>query len=426
MHESHHTSPHKILIDWIAQESISFSPVSSESRHAAIDRIISSPDNRVELLAFGEPLHGSEEILTLRNHLFQYLVEKYGFRAIAIESSFSRSRIVHEYISGSGPDSYETIQDAGFSHGFGCFSANRDLVEWMRQDNTDPSHAVKLRFYGFDGPMEMMTTESPRELLFFALDFLTSVDPKTGQGYRERIRPLLPEDPLWENQEAMMDPGKSVGLTPAATALRIETEELITELWVRRPELVASSDEPRYLEAMQYAGMARELLTYHAGVARNSRDRTSRLLGIRDAMMADILAYIVSVEHDRGKVLAFAHNSHLKYGKSEWQLGPHLCTWWPAGSHLHHLLGSRYAVIGTGIGVMESQGIERPEPGTLEDLLLARPDSGLIIPTHPVQGNVPAPIEGLPVRSASQKNSTYFPFTPQSLTDFDWLMILNY
>ena len=53
-----------------------------------------------------------------------------------------------------------------------------------------------------------------------------------------------------------------------------------------------------------------------------SEQRLAELLGIRDAMMADNLAYIVSRERGRGNVLAFAHNSHLQRGKAQWQLGP--------------------------------------------------------------------------------------------------------
>jgi hypothetical protein len=48
----------------------------------------------------------------------------------------------------------------------------------------------------------------------------------------------------------MMDPTKAIGLSPQATALRIETEGLISELRARRPELVAKSDWNPYLEAM--------------------------------------------------------------------------------------------------------------------------------------------------------------------------------
>ncbi|MDG6256009.1 MAG: erythromycin esterase family protein [Methanomicrobiaceae archaeon] len=73
---------------------------------------------------------------------------------------------------------------------------------------------------------------------------------------------------------------------------------------------------------MRYATLARQLVNYHAEVATpGAGERIVRLLGMREAMMADNLAYIVSVERGRGKVLAFAHNSHLRRGKAEWQLG---------------------------------------------------------------------------------------------------------
>ena len=123
----------------------------------------------------------------------------------------------------------------------------------------------------------------------------------SGQERRQRIDRLLGQDSDWENPAAAFDPTKSIGLSPAATALRIETEDLITELHIRRPELVAKSDESRYLEAAHYASVARQLLNYHAAVARTSSKRIAELLGIRDWVMADNLAYMVGRERGRGK-----------------------------------------------------------------------------------------------------------------------------
>ncbi len=205
------------------------------------------------MVGFGEALHGGEDILLLRNLLFQRLVEKHGYSAIAIESSFPRARVVNEYIAGRGAASYEEIQEVGFSHGFGSLQANRELVEWMREYNADPSDQVKLRFYGFDSPTEMMYADSPRQVLLFVLDYLTSIDSISGKYHKERIEPLLGNDPEWENPAAAMDPTLSAGLSPSATELRIETDDLISELMERRPELVAESDESLYLEVVQYA-----------------------------------------------------------------------------------------------------------------------------------------------------------------------------
>lgn len=420
---------HTTLDDWIAREALPFSVDSPAAVHAAVDTMVAGLGEPVELLGFGEALHGGEELLILRNRLFERLVTAHGYSAIAIESSFPRAHVVNEYVAGPvrqpGPASYEAIQESGFSHGFGRLAANRELVEWMRQYNADPAHRIKLRFYGFDSPTEMTSSDSPRQLLHFALDYLTSIDSASGQAYRARIDPLLGEDADWENPAAMFDPAKSIGRSPAATALRIETEELISELHVRRPELVAKSDQDRYLEAAHYAVAARQLLNYHAELARESSERTARLLGIRDAMMADNLAYMVARERSRGKVLAFAHNSHLRRGKAEWQLGPDLLIWWTAGAHLNEMFGARYAVIGSGVGVSAANGIGQPEAGTLEARLAAAPGPARLIPTHKGQGLPTAAIETLPIRSGSTKNSTYFALTHQSFTDFDWLAVLD-
>jgi erythromycin esterase-like protein len=408
------------LDEWIAHEAIPFSLDSSTSFNVAVDQMMAALGDSVALLGFGEALHGGEEILILRNRLFQRLVETHGYSAIAIESSFPRGRLVNEYVTG-GEVSPETVWDAGFSHGFGQVEANRELVEWMRQYNDDLAHRVKVYFYGFDTPTEMYGNDSPRQMLYFVLDYFASVDSVRAEIYRQRMDALLGEDAAWEDPMAAYDPTKAIGLSPAATSLRIETEDLATELWVRRPELVAKSDELRYLEALHHASAAQQHLNYHAAMARKSSP--AALLGLRDASMADNLVYMVS--HEPGKVFAFAHNSHLRRGKAQWQWGADLHIWWPAGAHLDSMLGPRYAVIGSAVGVSGANGIGQPEAGTLEARLTAAPGPGRFIPTHKGQGLPTSAIASLPVRSGSAKNPGYFPLTAESLTDFDWLAVLD-
>jgi erythromycin esterase len=422
------TLAHASLDDWIAHDATAFSVDLPYTFNAAVDKVIASLGDSVELLGFGEALHGDEDILLLRNRLFQRLVEAHGYSAIAIESSFPRARAVNEYVAGRGPAAYEALQDTGFSHGFGRLKANRELVEWIRAYNADASHRVKIRFYGFDSPAEMTGTDSPSQVLHFVLDYLASIDSNRGKDRRKRIDSLLGQDSDWENPAAMMDPTKSIGLSPAATALRVETEDLISELNVRRPELVAKGDISRYLEAVQYATLARQLLNYHAALARTSGKPGERIiegLGIRDFIMADNLVRMVSRERGRGKLLAFAHNSHLQRGKAQWQLGTDLLIWWPAGAHLREMFGQRYAVVGSALGVSEANGIGRPEAGTLEAHLTAVPGPARFISTHCGQGLSTSAIKDLPTRSGSSKNPTYFPLTPQSFTDFDWLAVLD-
>jgi erythromycin esterase-like protein len=355
--------------------------------------------------------------------MFERLVQNHGYSAIAIETSFPRAPLVDDHLSGRNETSFEDVLEKGFSHGFGKLAANRELIEWMRRYNADASHQTRLRFYGFDAPTEMTGADGPRQLLTFAVDYLASIDPPRGSAHRQRIEPLIGDDAAWENPAALMDPSKSIGLSPQASELRIATEELISDLRVRMPELIRASDRARFLEAKQHAVIGRQLLTYHAGLARSSPTRVADLLGIRDAMMADNLAYAVNRERTRGKVFAFAHNSHLQRGLAGWQLGPQMLEWWPAGALVSEMLGAAYAVIGAGVGVSHEHGIGTPESETLEAKLLDAPGPARFVPTHRGQGI--SGIDQLPTRSGSSKNSTYFPLTSRSLTDFDWLVVLD-
>ncbi len=113
------TPTHATLEDWIAVEATPFSVGSPETADAAVDTVMASASDSLELLGFGEALHGGEDFLILRNRLFRRLVAAHGYSAIALECSFPRARVVDEYVAGRGPASYEAVQDTGFSHGFG-------------------------------------------------------------------------------------------------------------------------------------------------------------------------------------------------------------------------------------------------------------------------------------------------------------------
>jgi erythromycin esterase len=420
---SHPIHTYKTIDEWIAGESIPFSFDAPNMFNAAVDQVIASLSDSVELIGFGEALHGGEEILTLRNQLFKRLVEVHGFSAIAIESSFPKAHITNEFVVGRGTTSYEDVKDIGFGQDFGQLEANRELAEWMRTYNADPTHPIKLRFYGLDIPTGTIGIASPRQVLYFVLDYLALIDDDSIKKRRKRIDDLLGKDPDWENPAAHTDPTKSVGQSQAAIALRIETEDLISELEARRPEFVEKTDQESFMEALQHGKVARGLLNFHASMARSTV--YAERLGIRDMLQADNLAYIVARERGRGKVLAFAHNSHLKRGKAEWQFGVETVTWWTAGSQLNELFGERYAVIGTGIGVSDENGIQEPEAGTLEARLISTPGPMRFIPTHKGKGVPASEIETVPIRTGSQKNPTYFPLTAQSFTDFDWLVVLD-
>jgi hypothetical protein len=212
-------------------------------------------------------------------------------------------------------------------------------------------------------------------------------------------------------------------------ALRIDIEDLIMEFRSRRPELVAKSDAPTYCNALHYLKMARELLNFHVAMGvRKPGQSPAKVLGTRDALMADNLMHIKWQEP--GKVFVFAHNSHLQRGLASWPGQKYWgtdddCQWWPAGSLLAEMLGGRYAVIGTAVVTSKENGIEKPEPDSLEARLAKSPGPLRILPTHKGVDRPEQALRSLPVRSGSQRNPTYVPLNAESFTNFDWLAVFD-
>lgn len=380
--------------------------------------------SKLSLLGFGEALHGSETILLWRNQLFKHLVNCHGYRSIAMETSYSRAVQINNYIQG-GEGTYEEVQETGFGAGLGALEANRDLVEWMREYNTNHPEDV-LHFYGFDIPTGSQGIASPRAVLHFALEILEQLD-STAVARRQNIDALHGDDAAWENPLVYMDPSKSIALTPNATELRLATEDLIAELRASGPELIDLTSIRRYKEALHHAHMARELLNFHVALARRRPGQSPALvLGTRDVSMASNLLHIVDCESERGPTLVFAHNSHLQRGRASWPGQPYWgtedpCEWWPAGAHLTHMLKDQYAVLATALGTSEENGIGTPEPGTLEGIILA-----LKFPLAFLPRLSSSELAKLSTRTGSQLNPTYTPLDPQlAATNFDSLLFVS-
>ncbi|WP_189644177.1 erythromycin esterase family protein, partial [Deinococcus piscis] len=135
--------------------------MSTDPLHFALENFLASLPVPPQLLALGEPTHGLEVFPATRNHLFRYLVAKHGFRSVALESDVLSGLRVNEYVLGKS-DSLEEVMASGFSHGFGTYQANRELVVWLREWNRHHTEAEAVRFYGFDAPMENFWAASPR------------------------------------------------------------------------------------------------------------------------------------------------------------------------------------------------------------------------------------------------------------------------
>ncbi|PVZ08465.1 erythromycin esterase family protein [Actinomycetospora cinnamomea] len=324
---------------------------------------------RPRLLALGEPTHGEDTLLHVRNHLFRQLVEQQGYRTIAIESDCLRGLLVDDHVT-TGRGTLDDVMAHGFSHGFGASPANRQLVAWMRAHNEGRPADEQVRFAGVDGPLEITGAASPREALTALDEHLAAVvDADLLPVTAETLDHLLGADERWTDPAAMRDPSRSVGRTPEADRLRLVADDLVALLDEQTPASIAATSRDAWHRARLHGRTAAGLLLYHHAMAGTSPGRMARMLGLRDRMMAANLLALA----ERGPVLTFAHNAHLQREQSSMRLGEHPVAWWSAGALVAAHLGGDYAFLATALGTIRHRGVDDPPPDTVEGLLAALP-----------------------------------------------------
>ncbi|WP_327351058.1 erythromycin esterase family protein [Streptomyces sp. NBC_01304] len=331
---------------------------------------------RPRLLALGEPTHGEDTLLEVRNDLFFPLIEQEGYRTVAIESDCIKGLVVDAYVT-SGTGSLDEVMERGFSHGFGASAANRELVRRLRAFNDGRPASDQVRFAGFDGPLEITGAESPRQSLTALHGYLAAhVDAGLLPCGAYTLDQLLGTDDRWTEPAAMMDPSRSAGQSAEAEVLRLLSDDLVALLDAQAPHLIEATSREDLDRARLYGRTATGLLRYHFWMADASPSRMARLIGLRDLMMADNLLALA----DRGPVLVHAHNSHLQRDKSTMRMWDQpLLEWWSAGALVAARLGDGYGFLATALGTIRHQGVDTPPADTLEGLLYALPQDRCIV-----------------------------------------------
>ncbi|MER7998293.1 erythromycin esterase family protein [Streptomyces sp. NPDC095613] len=339
---------------------------------AAVMRLLPA---RPRLLALGEPTHGEDTLLDLRNELFRQLVEQEGRRTIAIESDCLMGLVVDDYVT-SGTGTLDKVMERGFSHGWGASAANRELVRWMRAYNEGRPASERVRFAGFDGPLEITHAASPRQALTALHDHLSAlVNADLLPCTAETLDRLLGADDRWTDPAAMTDPARSVGQSAEARELRLFADDLVALLDAQTPHLITAASRDAWDRARLYGRTATGLLRYHFCMAGASPARMTRLCALRDVMMAHNLLAVA----ERGPALVHAHNSHLQREKSTMRMWQGPVEWWSAGALVSARLGEEYAFVATALGTIRHQGVDTPPPDTVEGLLYALPEDRYIV-----------------------------------------------
>jgi erythromycin esterase len=308
-------------------------------------------------VALGEPLHGFHGPLAVRNQVVQYLVKELGFTAVALETGLSPSKRLHDYVTGRAQESDASLAGA-FSYGFGNFGENLELLRWLRSFNAMRPPRRQARLYGIDLTGDALPNTPQALAPVFA--YLDCVAPGLAASVRKDFAGLESKC------------GGEVYLKlPRAEKDRITAwiDDLVASLRRGRIAYMAASSRDDYEWALRQAinaaqGDAQARLTpedvFRQMQTLEVKPTLIECVDMREVAIADNLAWVLDREGPRGRVLLFAHNSHVqrhtefpntdKRAAPLSRLAPRTN---PAGLYLDCLLGRELVVIGAYFGTVE-------------------------------------------------------------------------
>ncbi len=266
------------------------------------------------VVALGEAGHGAHEPLALRNRLFFYLVEHCGFTAIALESSFTESRAIYDFVAG-GPGDAVDIARCCLTWGFGRYGENTQLLQWMRDYNRGaatqqhPGARRAIHFYGIDlsGADHDGGFSGAQVALDRVVRYARTAIPKDSQKLLSELAPLLERVStagfarLAENHDPSLD-----------TAIDALDRFLKTHAAVLR----RATTKSEYDWAVRNLIVARQLqdllsLGINSQVSSTILPDDYRMDEVRDAAMASNALWARREEGQEGRMLVFAHNGHV-------------------------------------------------------------------------------------------------------------------
>jgi erythromycin esterase len=305
------------FLEW-ERESMSPLPATTQESSAGALDALGKMIGAAGIVTLGEAVHGAAEPLIFRNELLEYLVERKGFTAIAIESGIVESRWVHDYVRGGTRGLHDTLE-RGLSWTFDRLPQNEALVRWIRQYNQDPRHVRKVNFYGLDVPGSPGNPSANRGMgtaLTEALRFIDRVDVIEGRELHRTLDPFLPRIGL--NPYSRTDGPSYDDLSQLDRDLLTGGINELIQLMERRVKTYSAASSNAdygwaYRAAIGAAQVDRWLRQFPPGW-RRAPDSTVYLSAaddVRDRAQAENVEWIVQQERPHGKVLVFAHLAHV-------------------------------------------------------------------------------------------------------------------
>jgi erythromycin esterase-like protein len=243
------------------------------------------------LVLLGECSHGTSEFYRARAAITQRLVERHGFRIVAVEADWPDAAVIDGYVRSRAPRTGEPP----FQRFPVWMWRNEEFaafVGWLRSHNDRGAGERACSFYGLD-------MYSLSESIAAVLDYLDRTDPEAAKVARERYGCLTPwqKDPQVYGRAAF-----SPGFTGCENAVVAQLQDLL-----RKRLETANSDRERWFDATQNARLIASAERYYRAMYRSSAETWN----LRDTHMFETLESLLDSQGPDSRAVVWAHNSHI-------------------------------------------------------------------------------------------------------------------
>ena len=261
--------------------------VESAELEPLLERIASA---RVVLL--GEATHGTHEFYRMRARISRALIERHGFRAVAVEADWPDAARVDRYVRHLSPASAPWKPFSRFPTWMWRNEEVRLFAEWLRVHNARVEADRRAGFYGLD--LYSLFTSADA-----VLRYLAEVDPEAADVARARYGVLTP----WQADPTAY--GRAV-MTGRFESSEAEVVQVLVDLLNQRLGY-ESRDGERFFDATENARVVADAEAYYRAMYRGSVASWN----LRDRHMTETLSSVLSHLEPEARVIVWAHNSHV-------------------------------------------------------------------------------------------------------------------
>ena len=302
---------------WLSGRSASIPPSGVVANSGSLPPL-DSIAGRARVVGLGEATHGSKELNDFRLSATRRLIERNGYRVVAIEASIARLEVLNKYVLGeidAGP-----VVNRALESGWIGRRAQRELIAWLRQWN-GAHPTAKASLIGLDPQDNAIARDS----------LAAFVSRAYGTELTARLAPMFREFAAADSQTLVF--GNS-NIDPGSRAASMEL--------LARLDLDAAVLTSRFGSATVEVNRraARQLVEF----AEFNSSGGGSLNRSRDYFMALNLFEALEKSGPRSKAVFWAHNSHVAHppGRS--------ANARTSGAWLREWLGCAYAALGASFG----------------------------------------------------------------------------